>query len=392
MRTWVLQLVLARPALLQQARRVNPALPFAPVSARAQHVADSVYEKVLESFRAHQDVAQLEDEATKIKGEIAATNAENSRLETELANYTDANGTSLIHADQPAADPAVDSAAATLADAASRLAEPPLEKLVAAVVDPSVLEHAAGAAAERVLEQACDDAVMSAVQTSWKISEELTNAQHAGRISELVRGEVRKACIESSEATAQAAAQRAQEQAAAQKPAQIRRAVALAVKDAALAQARVIVVEQMRAIAANASNATNATVPAAAAVTTPAPPLPAANATANETANATANASAPAEPTAAAVGEMIPVAEMPVPELSPPPQGTPMNLTIGNVTIATDPQPAEAFPTPDERVEELIEQERLNSTTAAHVARLTAAHEEVWEQNMRDAIHAELTR
>ena len=143
------------------------------------------------------------------------------------------------------------------------------------------------------------------------------------------------------------------------KPTMIRQAVEAAVHEAALVQARAIVVEQMRAIAANstANGTSNSTVtPLLANVTVPpvvtntTPPV------ANATANATANASEPAPgPSDAAVGEMMPVVSMPVPELSPPPEGTPMNISIGNVTIATDPQPVEAFPPVDPRVTDILE-------------------------------------
>jgi hypothetical protein len=329
--------------------------PSTAVSRRVDHVADSVYAAALEDFRLNSENRELQAEAAALKANLAALNGQNF---------------SLVKQAPPQLRPAFLSAANRAADKAAREIAANVSSMVL-----TELDAAAQFAANRVLSQACDTAVQSAVLASHKVTMQTIGEEYAGPVSERVRQAVLAECMAESKVMTQKAVQRAALKAREALP-QIAENVSLSVTTpwamemAASAQTSYLdyqasMNETLAAAAAagvNLTNITNETNLTALNISLPEPPeldtnisvnvtpppppavptLPP-NATANATEDATENATANATVSDGGL------------ELAPAGPVEPVNVSIGNVTVEADlPPPLPTEPPVPPRVEAAI--------------------------------------
>lgn len=377
-----MQLVIA--LLVSAVARDFPAAPpvGTEVSRRVEHIAEKVYESALEDFRLHAENRKLQAQAAALRVRLAAFNAPAG------VNVT-ANGTSLLHQAPNVTAPVP--LRPNLRAAAVRAAREATPKLAAIVRETVVgaLQDAAASAARRVLAEACDSAVTSAVVTAHKVTSEVIGAEHADEVAEKVRVAVRDECLDESEVMAEKAVAFAEAQVRGELPAIALKASSdvvypevqmlaeqaqvkiMAEEAAAAAAAAAAIAAQKAAIAAaiaaakaageplnatmnatieamnNASAALNATLNATnmtmSVLGTPPPPV----------VNITAAADAAAAEDVAEIFNETSAATPPPLDLAPSNATPPVNVTIGNRTVegATAEPALPTDPPPPPRVE-----------------------------------------
>merc|ERR1719379_806393 len=307
--------------------RAHP--PETKVSRRVDDIADQVFQAALDDFRLHAENRKLEAEAAALEARIAAVRGEKHAL---------------LRAQQtPALRPG-------FLSAANRAAQSAAAKIAAAVgtsvLQPSDLTLAAKSAAKHVLAEGCDNAVQSAVLSAAKVTTETIGAEYAPGIAEKVRAAVTAECRSESEVVAQKAAEKAEEKIRGALP-QIAQRVALeaatplAMEMAAAAQdswlAYMAKVNATLAAGGNISNMSlNMTMPTLGPTTTTVAPV--LNATENVTENVTENITANVSELMNATSEE--------PVLMPPGAVEPVEVTIGNETVAADLPPTIPPPPP----------------------------------------------